>query len=141
MSSENKSYEDFLKWKSYANWIIPSEPLLEVKSLNPLCGDEVKLYYQITEKKTIQIKAVSGDSCSICAASVGFLFKNQSLIQYEFIGSYEIERKKFLEGNESSLFGDLEEISFLRIVRTHSSRHRCALLPWQTLEKIIEVKK
>ncbi|TGK48474.1 iron-sulfur cluster assembly scaffold protein [Leptospira bouyouniensis] len=141
MSLENKSFEDFLNWKSLANWEKPNEPVFEVVGLNPLCGDEVKLYYKISEGKTIQIVSVAGESCSICSASLGFLFKNQTKFVIDLFASYSSERKKFLEGSETSLFGDLEEISFLNIVKAHPSRHRCALLPWQTLQKIIEVKK
>ncbi|EOQ88131.1 hypothetical protein LEP1GSC202_3243 [Leptospira yanagawae serovar Saopaulo str. Sao Paulo = ATCC 700523] len=139
MSLENKSYVDFLKWKSYANWQIPKETLSEVYSLNPLCGDEVKLYYKELGNQKLQIVAVAGESCSICSAALGFLFKNQTHFEISSIPTYLTERKKILEGKESSLFGDLEELSFLEAVKSHPSRHRCALLPWQTLLKIIEV--
>ncbi|XDD48225.1 iron-sulfur cluster assembly scaffold protein [Leptospira sp. WS39.C2] len=140
MLSENKSFQDFLKWKSYANWNKPKESVLEKRALNPLCGDEVILYYNRIKNEGIEIVAVSGDSCSICSASLGLLFKNQSLFLTKDIPKYLSERKKFLEGEESSLFGDLEELSFFHSVVSHPSRHRCALLPWQTLEKIIEEK-
>ncbi|TGL99324.1 iron-sulfur cluster assembly scaffold protein [Leptospira jelokensis] len=139
MSLESKSYVDFLKWKSYANWQIPKEPVLEVSALNPLCGDEVKLYYQDLGNKKVKVVAVSGDSCSICSAALGFLYKNQSHFEITSFSTYLTERKKILEGKESSLFGDLEELSFLEAVKSHPSRHKCALLPWQTLLKIIEV--
>lgn len=139
MSLENNSYVDFLKWKSLANWQIPKDVVKEVSALNPLCGDEVKLYYWEKEDGSLQIQAVSGESCSICSASVGFLFRNQNKFKKEFVPNYLMERKNFLEGMESSLFGDKEELSFLESVKFHPSRHRCALLPWQTLLKIIEV--
>ncbi|MCW7466326.1 iron-sulfur cluster assembly scaffold protein [Leptospira levettii] len=139
MSSENNTYQDFLKWKSYALWQKPKETVLEVSSLNPLCGDEVKLYYREEGKDSIRIFGVSGESCSICSASIGFLFKHQTELQKDNFLTYLSERKNFLEGDETSLFGDLEEITFFRNVKTHPSRYRCALLPWQTLLKIIEV--
>ncbi|MCW7497143.1 iron-sulfur cluster assembly scaffold protein [Leptospira levettii] len=139
MSSENNTYQDFLKWKSYAHWQKPLGSVLEVSGLNPLCGDKVKLYYLEEGKDQIKILGVSGDSCSICSASVGFLFKQQSKFQKNNLLFYLNERKKFLEGDETSLFGDLEEITFFRNVKSHPSRYRCALLPWQTLLKIIEV--
>lgn len=141
MSLENKSYQDFQKWKSYANWLLPREPLLVVEGLNPLCGDEVKLYCKPNVEGKVQIVAVGGESCSICSAALGFLFKHQNKFQQGELSSYLQERKKILEGEETSLLVDLEERSFFETVRTHPSRHRCALLPWQTLLKILEVNK
>ncbi|EOQ98041.1 hypothetical protein LEP1GSC195_1207 [Leptospira wolbachii serovar Codice str. CDC] len=109
-----------------------------VKGLNPLCGDEIIIYYQLEKDNSIQILGLGGESCSICSAAAGLLFKNKSALRRKDFPSYLQERKFFLDGVDSSLFQDPEEISFFRNLRTHPGRYRCGLLPWQTLVKLSE---
>ncbi|MCW7458996.1 iron-sulfur cluster assembly scaffold protein [Leptospira bandrabouensis] len=139
--SQESHFEDFLRWKSFGVWEKPNSEHEMVKGLNPLCGDEIILYYSTTEDHKVEILGLGGDSCSICSAAAGLLFKNQTKFQKSHFQSYLTERKNFLEGEDSFLFQDLEEISFYTILRSHPGRYRCGLLPWQTLAKLSEEKK
>ncbi|TGL37212.1 iron-sulfur cluster assembly scaffold protein [Leptospira perdikensis] len=139
--SQESNFEDFLRWKSFAVW---EKPLIDhqvVKGLNPLCGDEIFIYYHKDKNHSIQILGLGGESCSICSAAAGLLFRNKSTLQRKDFQSYLLERKNFLEGADSGLFQDPEEISFFRTLRTHPGRYRCGLLPWQTLVKLSEEMK
>ncbi|MCT8332321.1 iron-sulfur cluster assembly scaffold protein [Leptospira sp. 85282-16] len=139
--SQESSFSDYLRWKSLAVWEKPTSEHQMVKGLNPLCGDEIIIYYCLSENNTIEILSLGGESCSICSAAAGFLFRNQNHFQRNQIQSYLTERKKFLDGEDSSLFQDFEEVSFFRTLRSHPGRYRCGLLPWQTLVKLNEEKK
>ncbi|MCW7471278.1 iron-sulfur cluster assembly scaffold protein [Leptospira kanakyensis] len=139
MSQESK-FEDFLRWKSYGLWEKPSVPHKTLQGINPLCGDEIYIYYHAGEGKNnfLQILGLGGESCSICSAAAGFLFKNKTELDPNQFQSYVLERKKFLDGDDSCLIKDEEELSFLKVLRNHPSRYRCGLLPWQTLLKFSE---
>lgn len=136
--SQESNLEDFLRWKSFAVWEKPELDHRVVKGLNPLCGDEIFIYYRLEKDHSIQILGLGGESCSICSAAAGLLFKNKLLLEWKALPSYLQERKNFLDGVESRLFEDPEEISFFRTLRTHPGRYRCGLLPWQTLVKLSE---
>ncbi|PJZ86191.1 iron-sulfur cluster assembly scaffold protein [Leptospira harrisiae] len=137
MSQESK-FKDFLRWKSYGLWEKPSVPYQTLKGLNPLCGDEIYIYYNIEKNHSIQILGLGGESCSICSAAAGFLFKNKSKLDPNQFQSYLQNRKKFLDGEDSCLIEDKEELSFFSVLRNHPGRYRCGLLPWQTLLKFKE---
>ncbi|MCW7493276.1 iron-sulfur cluster assembly scaffold protein [Leptospira sp. 2 VSF19] len=139
--SQESHFKDFLRWKDFGVWEKPTTLHQMVKGLNPLCGDEIIIYYCITEDNAIEILGLGGESCSICRAASGLLFKNKTKIQKDHFLSYLTERKNFLDGEDSLLFQDPEEISFYNILRSHPGRYRCGLLPWQTLAKLSEEKK
>lgn len=136
--SQESNFEDFLRWKSFAVWEKPSVDHKIVKGLNPLCGDEILIYYHIDKNQSLEILGLGGESCSICSAAAGLLFRNKTALQWKNFQSYLQERKNFLDGVDSDLFQDPEEISFFRTLRTHPGRYRCGLLPWQTLVKLSE---
>ncbi|PJZ45401.1 iron-sulfur cluster assembly scaffold protein [Leptospira brenneri] len=138
--SQESNFEDFLRWKSYGLWEKPSQSHETIKGLNPLCGDEILIHYQI-DGELIQVLGLGGESCSICSAAAGFLFKNKTTLLRSHLQSYLLDRKKILDGGDSDLFQDLEEVSFFRTLRSHPGRFRCGLLPWQTLVKLSEEKK
>ncbi|TGL90325.1 iron-sulfur cluster assembly scaffold protein [Leptospira congkakensis] len=136
--SQESNFEDFLKWKSYGLWEKPSEKHRTAKGLNPLCGDEILIYYRLDENHSIQLLGLGGESCSICSAAAGFLFKNKTNLDRTKFQSYLTDRKNILEEQDSCLIQDEEELSFFRILRNHPGRYRCGLLPWQTLVKLSE---
>ncbi|EMY61764.1 iron-sulfur cluster assembly scaffold protein [Leptospira terpstrae] len=136
--SQESNLEDFLRWKSFAVWKKPEGEHRIVKGLNPLCGDEIIFYYQWEKDNSLQILGIGGESCSICSAAAGLLFKNKTALKQKDFQSYLQERKNFLDGVDSRLFQDPEEISFFKTLRTHPGRYRCGLLPWQTLVKLSE---
>ncbi|TGK79747.1 iron-sulfur cluster assembly scaffold protein [Leptospira bourretii] len=137
MSQESK-FEDFLRWKSFGLWEKPSVPYQTLKGLNPLCGDEIYIYYQEKEDHNFQILGLGGESCSICSAAAGLLFRKKEGLTPDQFQSYLLDRKNFLDGEDSCLIGDEEEISFWKVLRNHPGRYRCGLLPWQTLVKFRE---
>lgn len=93
--SQESNIEDFLRWKSFAVWEKPVIDHRVVKGLNPLCGDEIIIYYQLEKDNSIQILGLGGESCSICSAAAGLLFKNKSALRRKDFPSYLQERKIF----------------------------------------------
>ncbi|MDF3819026.1 iron-sulfur cluster assembly scaffold protein [Leptospira sp. 96542] len=138
MSLESNSYQKFSQWKELAFWAKPEPPYLVVSKLNPLCGDEVIFYYAMDTKGQIRILGVGGESCSLCSASLGLLYQKSQVWNLDTIDGMVSERKEFLEGNDSHLKLDDWELEFWNQVKIYPNRHRCVLLPWQTLLKIKE---
>lgn len=138
MSHESSSFQKFLDWKNLGVWEVPKEKHSQCSKTNPLCGDEVIIYFRTTEKLGLRILGLGGESCSVCQAASGLLFKRNT----EFLKSElqkEIESfQNFLETEEGHFLLNEDEESFFRLVKSSPNRIRCALLPWETAVKCLE---
>jgi len=109
-----------------------------VEGVNPLCGDEIKLWLTINNEKTVTAASFEGQGCSISQASVSIM--TEAIIGEcvenvkTIISSF---RAMMLEGSEpeEKLLGD--GIA-LEGVRQFPVRIKCAVLSWNTLNLGIE---
>lgn len=98
-----------------------SNPDLEAKLLNPLCGDEVKLQIKLGKGKVIEKAFFSGNGCAISQASASLLAE-------------KIEGKKLSETRKLEANDILELIG----IDPTPARLKCALL---SLEVLMEALK
>ena len=110
------------------------EPFLKAEGNNPLCGDEITVYWKLLDGNIADI-SFDAQGCAISRASASMmteLLKGKS--EEEAVALFA-GLKKFLESDESTetvceVFGDL---AALVGVRKYPSRIRCATLAWNTL--------
>lgn len=98
-----------------------SNPDLESKLLNPLCGDEVILQIKLKDGKLVEKAVFSGNGCAISQASASLLA--------EKIEGKDLDNVRKLKGNDI-----LELIG----INPTPARMKCALL---SLEVLMEALK
>lgn len=98
-----------------------SNPDLESKLLNPLCGDEVTLQIKLKDGKLVEKAVFSGNGCAISQASASLLA--------EKIEGKNLDNVRKLKGNDI-----LELIG----INPTPARMKCALL---SLEVLMEALK
>lgn len=111
---------------------------------NPLCGDEIEVFLQVTDGVVSDIK-VGGQGCSISQSSASMMSQAikgkpvaevQALVR-RFKGMMSIpdEDGNEIEPDPSVKLGDLEA---LQGVVKYPVRIKCAILGWNTLLEALE---
>ena len=101
---------------------------------NPLCGDEVSVYWKIEDDEFSEI-TFQAQGCAISRSSASMmteLLKGKSLDESERIYS---ELLNFLSNPDplECMSDELGELAALSGVRKYPSRIKCATLAWQAL--------
>ncbi len=109
----------------------------EAEGLNPLCGDEVKVFVQVEDGKLADV-AFQGQGCAISRASA-------SMMTGKMKGKTEVEARgmsarvrEMLVGAEAEPPRELGDLAALSGVRKFPARIKCAMLPWHTLEAALD---
>jgi nitrogen fixation NifU-like protein len=110
---------------------------------NPSCGDELTLYIKL-EQQQIEDIGFTADACAICTASA-------SLLCQQLHGKNLTQATAMANSLADSLSNNLtaravkpgscqlhQSLNVLTGVTKFPSRVNCALLPWSTLNRIIE---
>lgn len=106
------------------------------KGKNPSCGDQLELFL-MTENDLIKEVKFEGEGCALCMSSASLMtqaIKGQSLLEVRKLLNQFIS---FINNNED-LDEDYEPLHIFRNVHNFPLRVKCVLLPWRTLEKIME---
>ena len=129
---------------------LPSPPATRVEGFNPLCGDEIVIYVEVTDGVVGDIR-IGGQGCSISQSSASMMsaaVKGKTLAEVD-----EITRafKGMMSIHEQALDGDdpgdapeidpevkLGDLEALRGVVKFPVRIKCATLSWNTLLQAIE---
>ena len=128
---------------------LATPPAVRVEGFNPLCGDEVVVYVNVSDDGKISDVAIDGQGCSISQSSASMMsaavkgktlaevsdltqtFKAMMSIHETNIGGIADEPMEPVEGVN---LGDLEA---LRGVVKFPTRIKCATLGWNTLAEAI----
>jgi nitrogen fixation NifU-like protein len=128
---------------------LPSPPARRVEGFNPLCGDEIVIYLDISEDGRVADLRISGQGCSISQSSASMMssaVKGKSVDEARaliraFKGMMSIHEHR-LDGSEADdaagadepgvKLGDLEA---LQGVVKFPVRIKCATLSWNTLQQ------
>lgn len=107
--------------------------VLSIHNSNPLCGDQVDIYYDVQDGVLANVCA-EAKGCMIIKASASMLSdwaEGKSIEEY--IRQAGLIRRAVIEGEEFD--SGLGDWTSLVEVANYPARENCALLPWETLEK------
>jgi nitrogen fixation NifU-like protein len=121
-------------YKSPRNQGATTDANVVVEGVNPLCGDEIKLWLSISSDDIVTAATFEGHGCSISQASVSIMTEAITGKPVAEVGRIISEfRAMMLDGADANetLLGD--GIA-LEGVRDFPVRIKCAVLSWNTLK-------
>jgi nitrogen fixation NifU-like protein len=118
------------------------EPAISVEGHNPLCGDEITLYLDVTDGVIRDVK-VSGQGCSISQSSASMMTQavigrpvdEVRAVIRRFKSMMDITEERAEPSDAEISLGDLEA---LQGVVKFPVRIKCATLSWNTLIQALE---
>ena len=134
MSDLTQLYQEIILGhnKEPRNYGALSDPCSKADGNNPLCGDEVTVYWNILDDKITEL-SFEAQGCAISRASASMmteLLKGRSL---EEARSLYARMDSFFASSEiPEMSEDFGELVALAGVRKFPSRIKCATLAWQT---------
>lgn len=112
-----------------------AEATHQADGYNPLCGDKVQVFLQISEGRIEAIQFESA-SCAICKASASIM--TQQLLGKSLDQAAQIQERAQLLLSEDVEGEDADQdLVALQGVRKFPARIKCATLPWHTFEKAL----
>lgn len=138
MSELNDLYQEIIldHNKNPRNWGKINNPNNFAEGFNPLCGDRIELYVNISENKVQEIK-FEGNGCAISKASASVmttLVKGKTKDEINKI--YNEFHHIITEGCDHSHYID-ENLEVFCGVKEYPGRVKCAALAWHTLNDIL----
>src|SRR6476661_6175534 len=130
---------------------LPVPPAHKVEGFNPLCGDEIQLYVDVSSGQLADVR-IGGQGCSISQSAASMMsaaVKGKSVDEARaliraFKALMSIHESK-LEGESdgSDLAADLEgvrlgDLEALQGVVKFPVRIKCATLAWNTLQQALD---
>lgn len=123
---------------------LPIPPAVRVDGFNPLCGDEISLYIEVSNDTVANIK-LSGHGCSISQASSSLMSAAVKGKRVESVRETIETFRQLMTVHEATLEHDgeppkvdlraLGELAALQGVVKFPVRIKCAMLAWNTLSQ------
>jgi nitrogen fixation NifU-like protein len=109
------------------------------EGINPLCGDKLKLYFQVDADDQITDARFEGSGCAISVASASLLTETVIGMSTENADNYFSAIVALLAGEpvENNTNIDLGGLKALKGVREFPSRIKCATLAWHAFNTAI----
>jgi len=129
-------YEDsILQWANTSDHqCIIEHPDREAIATNPLCGDRVTIQVQI-EGDTIKQLCYQVRGCLLCRASCAHLAYMAAGLDQAKLKDLRDRFDQFLKASDDTMVFASHQI--FSPVRSHRSRHRCVLLPYEATLKAL----
>jgi xanthine dehydrogenase accessory factor len=108
---------------------LPARPSHQATARNRYCADEVVVAVNVDEEVIVEL-GWAGESCIVCRASAAWLTERLR-------GRPLRERAAVREELERALSGGSAPDHAFAGLQAHPSRHSCARLPWQALERAL----
>lgn len=130
---------------------LPVPPAHRTEGFNPLCGDEVVVFLELTDGKVTDVR-IAGQGCSISQSSASMMSSAVKGLSVEEVARLTRAFKGMMSIHESSLEGadadpeaeselaeiELGDLEALQGVVKFPVRIKCATLSWNTLSQAIE---
>ncbi len=112
----------------------------DAEGFNPLCGDQLHVYLQISDDNIIEDVKFEGQGCSISTASASLMteaLKGKSVDQFNemFAAFHDMATADISETPDEEALGKL---AVLAGVKEFPARIKCATLCWHTMKSAIE---
>lgn len=108
----------------------------QAEGLNPLCGDEVKVFVHVVDGKLSDV-AFQGQGCALSRASASMMTGKTKGKTEEEARGLSAQVREMLLGPEGETPRELGDLAALSGVRKFPTRIKCAMLPWHTLESAL----
>ena len=111
------------------------------EGINPLCGDKLKMYFQIDADNCISDARFEGSGCAISVASASLLtdtvigLKTQDALRYFSALVDRLAGRVTADDDDSGI--NLGKLRALEGVKEFPSRVKCATLAWHALNSAI----
>lgn len=105
------------------------------EGFNPACGDEIVVYCE-QQKGLIKQLRFSGYSCAICRGSASIMCQQLSGKEISEVHTTINKVEAFILRADTEVSWQ-NDIDVLRMTHKFPVRKQCALLPWQTLKKLL----
>ena len=104
------------------------------EGVNPLCGDQVNVFFRIDEDSWVKEVGFDGRGCAICIASASIMTETVKHLNVVQADHYVTEFCSLAEGEKSEVMGqfDLSTLNVLAGVKAYPARIKCATLAWHT---------
>jgi nitrogen fixation NifU-like protein len=127
--------------KSPRNRCKLAHPNHQAEGFNPLCGDRLTLYLELSDGKVQEI-SFEGSGCAISTASASLMteqLKGKTLEEAKtvFHAFHDLLTQPVVKPEDTELLGKLTVLSG---VREYPSRIKCATLAWHTFNAALENK-
>ncbi|MEX1116961.1 MAG: SUF system NifU family Fe-S cluster assembly protein [Akkermansiaceae bacterium] len=109
----------------------------KAEGLNPLCGDEVRVFVEVEDGKLADV-AFQGQGCAISRASASMMTGKTKGKSEEEARGLSAQVREMLLGPEAEPPRELGDMAALAGVRKFPARIKCAMLPWHTLESALD---
>jgi nitrogen fixation protein NifU and related proteins len=129
---------------------LPTPPAYKVEGFNPLCGDEIVVYLDVSDGKVTDLR-IGGQGCSISQSSASMMsaaVKGKTVPEARatiraFKGMMSIHEQRLdgADGDETGPAGpeiNLGDLEALQGVVKFPVRIKCATLSWNTLAQALD---
>jgi nitrogen fixation protein NifU and related proteins len=131
---------------------LPTPPAQRVEGFNPLCGDEIVVFLEVSGGRVADVK-ISGQGCSISQSSASMMsaaVKGKTVLEARaliraFKGMMSIHEQRLdgddaLEDDEAEIDPDVKlgDLEALQGVVKFPVRIKCATLSWNTLAQALD---
>ena len=107
--------------------------------INPLCGDKLHVYLNVTADDTISAAWFEGSGCAISMASASLLTETVCDVSTDEALELAAAVDARLTSGDDRLANEvaLQKLQALDGVREHPARIKCATLAWKTLQSAL----
>lgn len=120
------------------NFRILSDPARKAEGYNPLCGDQVTVYVDLSDGVLSDI-GFQGVGCALCLASASLMTERlRGRSRGEAAQVFEAFRTLATTGSQGPSTLDLGELHVFVGVHEFPSRIKCVLLAWRALQAALD---
>ena len=104
------------------------------EGVNPLCGDQVNVYFSLDDAAWVKEVGFEGRGCAICMASASIMTETVKHLKVVQADQYVTAFCSLAGGEKSEVMGqfDLSTLKVLAGVKAYPARIKCATLAWHT---------
>ena len=104
------------------------------QGVNPLCGDQVNVFFRLDEDAWVKEVGFEGRGCAICMASASIMTETVKHLNVAQAHQYVTVFCSLAGGEKSEVMGqfDLSTLKVLAGVKAYPARIKCATLAWHT---------
>lgn len=125
------------------NYGKPDKANREAHGNNPLCGDRIQVFLNVTDDNVIESAAFDGRGCAISMASASMMtgmLRGKTVAEAEQL--FENFHRMCTEEEDPALANDdfpddMEKLQVLSGVRQFPMRVKCATLAWHTMDAAV----